>query len=45
MAQHQSAARSRPAVRGSVQSDRAIADPRTAETVEEREPEQLSFDF
>lgn len=45
MARRQRAARSRPMVRGSVQADRATVDPRAAEAVEEREPEQLSFDF
>jgi hypothetical protein len=34
-------------VRGSVQADRVIVDPRAAKAVEEREPEpeQLSFNF
>jgi hypothetical protein len=45
MARCQRAARSRPVVRGSVQTDHAITEPSTADAVEEREPEQLSFDF
>ncbi len=45
MAKRRCAGRSRPVVRGSVQADRVIVDPRAAEAVEECEPEQLSFDF
>jgi len=38
------ASRCRPLVRGAVDADR-IDEPRTSDAAEEREPEQLSFDF
>lgn len=44
MAIRRRVARSRPLVRGSVDPDRVIEAP-TVATVEEREPEQLTFDF
>lgn len=44
MAMRRRVARSRPLVRGSVEADRVIEPPPVA-TVEEREPEQLTFDF
>lgn len=44
MAKRRGVSRSRPLVRGRIDADR-IEQPLAADAVEEREPEQLAFDF